>query len=98
MRVLIIGGDGYCGWASALHLSARGHDVAIFDSLVRRRWDSELGVSTLTPIRSMPERLRAWEHVSGRAIRFFEADATDYAAVCDAIVATQPDAIVNFGQ
>jgi len=98
MRVLIIGGDGYCGWASALHLCARGHDVTIFDSLVRRRWDSELGVSTLTPIRSMAERLRAWEHVSGRAIKFFEADATDYTAVCDAILATQPDAVVNFGQ
>jgi UDP-sulfoquinovose synthase len=98
MRVLIIGGDGYCGWASALHLSARGHDIAILDSLARRRWDSELGLSTLTPIRSMPERLRAWEHVSGRAIRFFEADATDYVALCDAIIATQPDAIVNFGQ
>ncbi len=98
MRVLIIGGDGYCGWASALHLSARGHDVAILDSLVRRRWDIELGVSTLTPIRSMAERLRAWEHVSGRAIKFFEADATDYAALCDAILAVRPDTIVNFGQ
>jgi UDP-sulfoquinovose synthase len=98
MRVLIIGGDGYCGWASALHLSARNHDVTILDSLVRRRWDNELGVSTLTPICSMSDRLRAWQRVSGRAIAFIEADATDYAALCDAIIATQPDAIVNFGQ
>ncbi|HTV92857.1 MAG TPA: NAD-dependent epimerase/dehydratase family protein [Verrucomicrobiae bacterium] len=98
MRVLIIGGDGYCGWASALHLSARGHNVTILDSLVRRKWDRELGVSTLTPIRALPERLRAWESVSGRSIRFIRADVTDYAALCDAILLTLPDAIVNFGQ
>ncbi len=98
MRVLIIGGDGYCGWATALHLSARDYDVTILDSLVRRRWDEELGVSTLTPIRSMSERLRAWERIGERPIRFIQADATDYAALCDAIVATQPDTIINFGQ
>jgi UDP-sulfoquinovose synthase len=98
MRVLIIGGDGYCGWATALHLSARDHEVTILDSLVRRRWDRELGVATLTPICAMPERLRAWEHQGQRPIRFIRADATDYAALCDAIAATQPDTIVNFGQ
>ena len=98
MRVLIIGGDGYCGWATALHLSARDHEVTILDNLVRRRWDRELGVSTLTPIRSMPERLRAWDRLGERPIRFIRADATDYAAICDAIVATRPEAIINFGQ
>jgi UDP-sulfoquinovose synthase len=98
MRVLIIGGDGYCGWASALHLSARDHDVTILDSMVRRRWDEELGVSTLTPIQSMTERLRAWEQIGERPVRFIGADATDYTALCEAIVATKPDTIVNFGQ
>ncbi|HTZ55496.1 MAG TPA: NAD-dependent epimerase/dehydratase family protein [Candidatus Acidoferrum sp.] len=98
MRVLIIGGDGYCGWASALHLAARDHDVTILDNLVRRRWDRELGVSTLTPIRSMPERLRAWERQGERPIRFIRTDATDYPALCEAIATAQPDAIVNFGQ
>lgn len=98
MRVLIIGGDGYCGWASALHLAARDHEVTILDNLVRRRWDRELGVSTLTPIRPMQERLHAWERLGERPIRFIHADATDYPALCDAIVATRPEAIVNFGQ
>jgi UDP-sulfoquinovose synthase len=98
MRVLIIGGDGYCGWASALHLAARDHDVTILDNLVRRQWDRELGVATLTPIRSMTERLHAWEQQGERPIRFIRADATDYTALCDAIATTQPDAIVNFGQ
>jgi UDP-sulfoquinovose synthase len=98
MRVLIIGGDGYCGWATALYLAARGHDITILDSLVRRRWDDELGVSTLPPIRSMPERLSAWERLGERAIRFIQSDATDYAALCSAITAAQPDTIVNFGQ
>ncbi|MFM7614321.1 MAG: NAD-dependent dehydratase, partial [Synechococcales cyanobacterium] len=50
MKVLIIGGDGYCGWATALYLSKQGHEVGILDSLVRRFWDLELGVETLTPI------------------------------------------------
>lgn len=98
MRILIIGGDGYCGWASALHLSARDHDVTILDNMVRRRWDRELGVATLTPIRSMTERLHAWERLGERPIRFIEADATDYSALCEAISVTRPEAIVNFGQ
>ncbi|HEY8322642.1 MAG TPA: NAD-dependent epimerase/dehydratase family protein [Candidatus Baltobacteraceae bacterium] len=98
MRVLIIGGDGYCGWATALHLSARGHEVAIFDSLIRREWDRQLGVATLTRIRSVDDRLRAWRSVSGNAIRFVCGDATDYDALRLALAETRPDAVVHFGQ
>ena len=60
-RVMIIGGDGYCGWATALHLSARGYEVAILDSLVRRAMDAECGFDTLTPIASIHTRLAAWK-------------------------------------
>ncbi len=61
MKIAVLGGDGYCGWATALYLSKKGHTVAIVDSLIRRHWDNELGVQTLTPIRTLPERLRAWQ-------------------------------------
>jgi UDP-sulfoquinovose synthase len=98
MGILIIGGDGYCGWATALHLSARGHAVTILDSLQRRQWDRELGIETLTPIRSIEERLEAWRSFSGRTIAFRHADVTDYAAVCSALDEVQPEAIVHFGQ
>lgn len=98
MRILIIGGDGYCGWATALHLSARGHDVTIFDSLIRRRWDARLGVETLTPIRAPEDRIRAWRLLGGAEITFVRGDATDYAELAEAIRAADPQAIVHFGQ
>jgi UDP-sulfoquinovose synthase len=98
MRILIIGGDGYCGWATALHLSARGHEVTIFDSLIRRRWDERLGISTLTPIRSVEDRLHAWRRAGGKPIAFVRGDATNYAELCEAIRAGAPQAIVHFGQ
>lgn len=98
MRILIIGGDGYCGWATALHLSARDHDVTIFDSLIRRRWDEGLGIATLTPIRSAQDRVHAWQRAGGRPIAFVRGDATNYAELCEAIRAVEPQAIVHFGQ
>ena len=58
MKVLVIGGDGYCGWATALHLSNRGYEVGIIDSLVRRYWDAQLGVNTLTPIAPIQQRIQ----------------------------------------
>ena len=64
MQILVLGGDGFCGWPSALHLSSRGHDVVIADSLIRRRMDDELGVRSLTPIRPIDERLEAWRETS----------------------------------
>ena len=55
MKIAVLGGDGYCGWATALHLSQKGHEVAIIDNFLRRQWDDELGVQTLTPIRPLSE-------------------------------------------
>ena len=98
MRVLVIGGDGYCGWATSLYLSQLGHDVTIVDSLVRRAWDRELGLDSLVPISSMRRRLDDWENRTGRAIGFERVDATDYAALSQVVCATEPDAIVHFGQ
>src|ERR1022692_1267056 len=65
MRICVLGGDGYCGWATALYLSRKGHSVAIVDNFARRQWDYELGVQTLTPIRPLADRLRAWQELTG---------------------------------
>jgi UDP-sulfoquinovose synthase len=71
MRVLVIGGDGYCGWATALHLSNKGYEVGILDSLVRRFWDTQLGADTLTPIASIQQRLQRWQDLTGKSIPLF---------------------------
>ncbi len=99
MRTLILGGDGFCGWPSALHLSAHGHQVTICDSLVRRRIDDELGVRSLTPIRSLPERVRAWQEATGRQIATVQLDISrDYHQLTEFLDAERPDTIVHFAE
>jgi UDP-sulfoquinovose synthase len=66
LKILVLGGDGFCGWPTALYLSARNHDVVIVDNLSRRNIDNELEASSLTPIRPIGERIRAWKEVNGK--------------------------------
>ncbi len=99
MRVLILGGDGFCGWPTALHLSAQGHEVAIVDNLSRRKIDIELEVSSLTPIRPMGERLRAWKEVTGKEIAFHDFDvATNYHRMLTLLEDWKPNALVHFAE
>ncbi|HEY1646739.1 MAG TPA: NAD-dependent epimerase/dehydratase family protein [Terracidiphilus sp.] len=98
MRIAILGGDGYCGWATALHLSGRDHTVAIIDNFARRHWDLELGVQTLTPIRPLPERLAVWQQLTGRAIESFVGDVTDHDFLASMISEFRPDVIVHFAE
>jgi len=98
MKVLVIGGDGYCGWATALYLSNRGYEVGILDSLVRRYWDLELGVETLTPIASIQQRLRRWHDLTGKSIDLFIGDITNYEFLSKALHQFEPEAIVHFGE
>lgn len=98
MRTLVIGGDGYCGWATALYLSNRGHDVAILDSLVRRHWDLQLGVETLTPIATIRERLDCWKTLTDQHIDLFVGDVNDHPFLLSALRAFRPDAVVHFGE
>ena len=99
MRVLILGGDGFCGWPTALHLSAQGHEVAIVDNLSRRKIDIELEVSSLTPIRHMGERIRAWKEVSGKDIAFHDIDvAVNYQRLLDLLETWKPTALVHFAE
>jgi UDP-sulfoquinovose synthase len=98
MKIAVLGGDGYCGWATALYLSARGHSVAIADSCVRRQWDSELGVQTLTPIRPLSERVRAWQKITSNTIDVFMGDVTDYDFLSSMISAFEPEAVIHFAE
>lgn len=99
MKIAILGGDGFCGWPAALHLSERGHDVIIVDNMSRRRIDDELGAQSLTPIRPLVERLRAWTEVSGKVIQHRHLDvAEDYEGLLELIGEDQPDAVVHFAE
>jgi len=98
MNILVLGGDGYCGWATALYLSAKGHKVSTVDNFARRQWDHELGVQTLTPIRPLTERLKAWSDLTGKNIELLVGDVTDYDFLASAIESTQPDAVIHFAE
>ncbi|MEV4316094.1 NAD-dependent epimerase/dehydratase family protein [Actinocrispum sp. NPDC049592] len=99
MHILVLGGDGFCGWPTALHLSARDHEVTIVDNLSRRAIDLELEVESLTPIRPIGERLRAWKEVSGREIGFSRLDlAEDHDLLVSLLAGLRPDAIVHFAE
>ena len=99
MRVLVLGGDGFCGWPTALHLSARGHHVGIVDNLSRRRIDQELGVQSLTPIASLPQRIAAWREVCGPSIETFDLTlGQDFDALVELLEAWAPDALVHFAE
>ncbi|HEY9601530.1 MAG TPA: NAD-dependent epimerase/dehydratase family protein [Allocoleopsis sp.] len=98
MKVLVIGGDGYCGWATALYLSNKGYEVGIIDNLVRRHWDMELGVDTLTPIAPIQRRLQRWHDLTGKSIDLFVGDITNYDFLIKALRQFEPEAIVHFGE
>lgn len=99
MKILILGGDGFCGWPTSLHLSAFGHDVIIVDSLARRNIDNELETSSLTPIQPIGARVAAWREVSGRTIEFHKFDvAENYHRLLTLIAETKPDAVVHFAE
>ena len=99
MRILVLGGDGFCGWPTALHLSARGHEVAIVDNLSRREIDEELEVQSLTPITSIEARIAAWKKLTGRNIAFHKLTmGQDYDAFLALLKEWRPTAIVHFAE
>ena len=99
MRVLVLGGDGFCGWPTSLYLSSRGHEVTILDNLSRRKIDLELEVGSLTPVAPAGDRLRAWREVSGREIGFVALDlATEYDRLAAVLAGLRPDAVVHFAE
>ena len=98
MRILVLGGDGYLGWPTALHLSKRGNEVGIVDNLIRRHYDDEMGVSSLVPIRQLQRRVATWKEVSGLTVQPFIGDLQDYHFVYETLQSFEPDAIVHFAE
>ncbi|CEM33858.1 unnamed protein product [Vitrella brassicaformis CCMP3155] len=98
-KVVVLGGDGFCGWPTSLYLSERGHDVIIVDNLSRRDIDNELGTSSLTPIEPIDKRLQAWKEVTGRDIKFVNIDVKQhYQELVDLLKKEKPDSIVHFAE
>lgn len=99
MKIAVLGGDGFCGWPTSLHLSDQGHEVHIIDNLSRRWIDTELGVQSLTPMDSIQERCRIWKEISGESIRFHLLDlAKDYDRLRHWLADYRPDAIIHFAE
>ncbi len=99
LNILILGGDGFCGWPTALHLSARGHKVAMVDNLSRRNIDNELECQSLTPIQPMGKRLATWQKLTGKTIDFYNFNvAENYQKLLNLLKSYQPDAVVHFAE
>jgi UDP-sulfoquinovose synthase len=98
MRILVLGGDGFCGWPTALYFSRQGHEVAILDNLSRRHFDEELGISSLVPIAPLEERVRVWQQKTGKRIQVFLGDLVEYDIVSSAVETFAPEAIIHFGE
>ena len=98
MRILVLGGDGYLGWPQSIYLSSRGHDVMIFDSLMRRHFDLKFGFDSLLPIATLHERVATWQEVAGRRIKFKVGDLNDYEALSGAFKELRPEAVVHFAE
>ena len=96
--VIVLGADGYLGWATALHLSKHGHDIVGVDNLIRRQWDRECGTQSLIPIQTMPRRVALWKRVSGKTIAWRRMDLRSTAAVNQLIFEIQPDAVIHFAE
>ncbi len=98
MRVLILGGDGYLGWPTAMRFTEGGHEVSVVDNFSRRRWVDAQGSDSLTPIASLDERIAAWKEVSGHDIASFVGEIEDAEFLEQVIVETKPEAIIHYGE
>jgi UDP-sulfoquinovose synthase len=98
MQILVLGGDGYLGWPTALHLSALGHEVAVNDNFARRGYDEEMGVESLIPIATLEERIAAWQEIGGKTIKSYVGDLCDPAFVHQMVRDFRPDTIVHFAE
>jgi UDP-sulfoquinovose synthase len=98
MKILVLGGDGYLGWPTALHLSEAGHEVAVADNFARRSYDFEMGVESLVPIESLQTRVRVWHDLTGAVIGYYVGDLTDADFTYHIVRDFAPDAVVHFGE
>lgn len=98
MKIIVAGGDGFCGWPTALYLSKKGHEVSIIDNFSRRKWDGELHSNSLTPILTLKERIEKWKQLTGKTIEFYEGDLNHYDFLSQVLKHVVPDAFVHFAE
>ncbi|MRH42487.1 NAD-dependent epimerase/dehydratase family protein [Aquibacillus halophilus] len=98
MRIIVAGGDGFCGWPTALYLSKQGHEVAILDNMVRRKIDEELGSNSVVPIFSLEDRVNKWEELTGNKIEIFTGDLNHYDFLSQVFKQVEPEAFVHFAE
>ncbi|WP_018752519.1 NAD-dependent epimerase/dehydratase family protein [Paenibacillus sanguinis] len=98
MRIIVAGGDGFCGWPTALYLSKRGHEVAIIDNLARRKWDNELRSNSLTLIATLHERIERWRELTGHSITYYIGDLNHYDFLGEVMRQFRPDTFVHFAE
>src|SRR5690348_15618666 len=98
MRIMVLGGDGYLGWPTALHLSQAGHEVAVADNFVRRHYDDELGVESLVPIEPLRTRIAAWRELTGKQIGMYVGDLTDAMFTYHIVGDFRPEAVVHYAE
>ncbi len=99
MKVIVLGGDGFCGWPCAVNLAEQNHDVIIVDNLSRRKIDIDLEVESLTPITSITERLSAWEEIGGKPMRFLNMDISkQYQKLLNLLIDENPDSVIHFAE
>ena len=99
MKVIVLGGDGFCGWPCAVNLAEQNHDVIIVDNLSRRKIDIDLEVESLTPISSITERLSAWEEIGGKPMRFLNMDISkQYQKLLNLLIDEKPDSVIHFAE
>jgi len=98
MKILILGGDGYLGWPTAMYLSRQGHSVGVLDNFAKRRWEIELNVEPLIPIRTLQDRVSAWRTLTGHTIDLFVSDLRNYGSVAGVLEKFCPEAIVHYGE
>ena len=98
-KVIVLGGDGFCGWPTSLYLSSKGYDVTIVDNLSRREIDKKLKIKSLTPIKSIKTRLSTWEKVSKKRINFHKINISkDYKKITKLLKKIRPDNIIHFAE
>ena len=98
MRILILGGDGYLGWPTAMRFSAAGHEVSVVDNFSRRRWHTQHSTDSLTPIGSLADRIETWKEVSGREIQTFVGSIEDGKFLDRVIAETVPETVIHYGE
>jgi len=99
VKVIVLGGDGFCGWPCAVNLAEQNHDVIIVDNLSRRKIDIDLEVESLTPISSITERLSAWEEIGGKPMKFLNMDISkQYQKLLNLLIEEKPDSVIHFAE